>query len=64
MTTAFFTMVPDAGWAKTIKYRCPTCKHWFARPSTFTVSCCVQHGPRECCHAFETRVHKKGWAKK
>lgn len=25
------------------------------------VSCCVIHGPGDCCHAFEQRVSKKGW---
>ena len=43
-------------------YRCPNCKKRYLRLGSKPYSCCVAHGPKDCCHAFEQRVTKKGWA--
>jgi hypothetical protein len=46
------------------RYRCDNCRKWFERPDGVAYSCCVIHSPRDCCHAFEVEVTKKGWYKK
>jgi hypothetical protein len=43
-------------------YKCKNCGKRFRRFEP-TVSCCVQHGPKECCHFMEVEVTKKGWVK-
>lgn len=50
--------------ARQPKYRCEMCRKWYRPLWSVLVSCCVLHAPGECCHAFEERVHKKGWHKR
>lgn len=63
--TGFFTVAPPSTVARwSTKYHCERCGKWFVRDSfSASWSCCVIH-VNECCHAFETEVHKKGWRKK
>lgn len=50
---ATLSRLTDGGTAK----RCPRCERWFVpNPARQNVSCCVAHGPNDCCHYSETEV--------